>query len=85
MNLTVQQKRICEQVVNVFESGKVQGNYSALARFNDGPNRIRQVNYGRSQTTGYGKLHDLVAKYAESEGQLSAKLKPCVEKIGVTP
>lgn len=85
MNLTAQQKRICEQVINVFETGSAQGNYSAIARFDDGPNRIRQVTYGRSQTTEYGKLHDLVKRYTESVGQLSEKLKPFIDKIGITP
>jgi chitosanase len=85
MNLTAQQKRICEQVVNVFETGSLQGDYSAIARFDDGPHRIRQVTYGRSQTTEYGKLHDLVEQYVESNGSLSDKLKPFVDKIGHTP
>ena len=85
MNLTAQQKRICEQVINVYETGSTQGNYSAIARFDDGPNRIRQVTYGRSQTTEYGKLHDLIKIYTESAGQLSEKLKPFVAKIGITP
>ncbi len=85
MNLTTQQKRICEQVVNVFETGSIHGDYGAIARFADGPNGVRQVTYGRSQTTEYSKLHDLVEKYAESGGSLSDELKPFVDKIGHTP
>ena len=41
MNLTAQQKRICEQVINVFETGSVQGDYSTIAIFPDGPGQIR--------------------------------------------
>lgn len=85
MNLTTKQQSICEQVVNVFETGSIHGDYGAIARFDDGPNRIRQVTYGRSQTTEYGKLHDLVKKYAESNGSLSDELKPFVDKIGHIP
>ncbi len=31
MNLTEQQKRLCEQVINVFETGSTAGNYSTIA------------------------------------------------------
>lgn len=85
MQLTAQQKRIIEQIVNVFETGSVTGDYGAIARFPDGPNGVRQVTYGRSQTTEYGKLDDLIDQYARSPGLVSAQLKPFVAKIGVTP
>jgi hypothetical protein len=71
MNLTDQQKRICEQVVNVFETGSVEGNYGAIAIFPDGPHGARQVTYGRSQTTEYGNLEELVQLYVDKHGQFS--------------
>ena len=43
MNLTAQQKRICEQVINVFESGSIQGDYSTISIYSDGPHKMRQV------------------------------------------
>ena len=85
MQLTEQQKRIIEQVVNVFETGRVTGDYGAIARFADGPHGVRQVTYGRSQTTEYGKLDDLIDRYVKSGGLVSAQLGPFVSKIGVTP
>jgi chitosanase len=84
MNLTAKQKRICEQVINVFETGSVQGNYAMIAIFPDGPNRIRQITYGRSQTTEYGNLHELIQMYADANGTHSSHLRPYLEKIGVT-
>lgn len=60
MNLTEQLKRICEQVINVFETGSAQGNYGTVAVLRDGPHKMRQVTYGRSQTTVYGNLHELL-------------------------
>jgi hypothetical protein len=39
----------------VFETGSVQGDYSIIAIFPDGPSQIEQVTYWRSQTTEYGK------------------------------
>jgi chitosanase len=84
MNLTAQQKRICEQVINVFETGRVQGDYSSIAIFPDGPGKIRQVTYGRSQTTEYGNLDELIQMYVDANGTFSNQLRPYLEKIGVT-
>jgi len=78
MNLTAQQKRICEQVVNVFETGSTDGDYSNISIYNDGPNDIRQITYGRSQTTEYGNLHELVDLYASRNGLFSDKLRPFI-------
>jgi chitosanase len=85
MNLTEQQKRICEQVVNVFETGKVQGNYSAVTILPDGPHGIKQVTYGRSQTTEYSSLHDLIELYIKKAGKYAGQLQPYLIKIGTYP
>lgn len=85
MNISSQQKKIIEHIVNVFETGKIEGNYSAISRYDDEPGRIRQVTYGRSQTTEYGNLHELIALYVQSNGTYSAKFAPFVDKIGDTP
>jgi chitosanase len=85
MNFTDQQKRICEQVVNVFETGSVEGNYGAIAIFPDGPHGARQVTYGRSQTTEYGNLEELVQLYVDKHGQFSEELRPYLKQIGIMP
>lgn len=85
MNLTAKQKQICEQVVNVFETGATQGNYGSISIYRDGPHKIRQITYGRSQTTEYGHLYKLVQRYVDANGTFSNQLSPYVEKIGVTP
>lgn len=82
MKLAAQQKKLIVRIVNVFESGSVEGNYGALAIFNDGPNDIKQITYGRSQTTEYGNLRQLIQKYVDAKGLYSAKFKPFVGKIG---
>jgi chitosanase len=82
MKLSTKQKSILEKVINVFESGSMVGNYAAMAIFADGPNDIRQITYGRSQTTEYGNLRTLVQKYVAANGLYSKKLKPYAEKIG---
>jgi chitosanase len=80
--LTDTQRRICIRVINVFETGKVEGDYGAISLFHDGPNRIQQVTYGRAQTTEYGNLRELIAGYVAANGRFSAQLKPYVDKIG---
>jgi chitosanase len=85
MKLNASQKRLIERVVNVFETGTVEGKYGAIAIFNDGPGNIEQITYGRSQTTEYGSLRELVQKYSGAGGTFSKKLKPFSEKVGKTP
>ena len=85
MKLSTGQKRLVERVINVFESGKPEGDYAAMVIFNDGPNDIKQITYGRSQTTEYGNLRELVQKYVAANGLYSKKLKPFVEKVGSVP
>lgn len=84
LQLTDGQRRICERVINVLETGTIEGKYGAISIYRDGPNRIRQITYGRSQTTEYGNLRELVAMYVEAGGMLSASLRPYVDKIGRT-
>ena len=84
MNLSSKQKSLITKVINVFESGKPAGNYGIIAIFEDGPGDIRQITYGRSQTTEYGNLGKLVKNYANANGIYSNKLKPYVDKVGVT-
>ncbi len=84
MKLLTKQKVLIEHVVNVFESGSTLGNYGAIAIFNDGPNDIPQITFGRSQTTEYGSLRELIKRYTAAGGIYSKKLKLYVEKIGET-
>ncbi len=85
MNLTEQQKHICEQVINAFESGSAAGKYGAISVMDDGPHRVRQISYGRSQTTEYGNLEELLDMYVNSNGSYSEAIGPYLPKIGVTP
>jgi len=85
MNLTDQQKHICEQVINAFESGSAAGVYGAISIMDDGPHRVRQISYGRSQTTEYGNLEELLEMYVNNNGIYSAAIQPYLDKIGVTP
>ncbi len=84
MVLSAEQKRICERVINAFETGSADGDYGNISIYGDGPERIRQITYGRSQTTEYGHLSELVSMYVAADGEFSKDLKPYVAKIGKT-
>jgi hypothetical protein len=56
----------------------------AISIFEDGPNDIRQITYGRSQTTEYGNLRELVQMYVEAGGRFSEDFRPFVERFGRT-
>lgn len=85
MNLTKAQKSLMMRVLNTFETGKPAGDYGAIAIFNDGPHDIRQITYGRSQTTEYGNLRELVADYVAAHGAFSAALRPFADKVSRVP
>lgn len=85
MNIAPSQKRIIERVVNAFETGSADGNYAAISIYHDGPHDIRQITYGRSQTTEYGNLRQLVAAYIAANGFLANAMRPYADKIGSVP
>lgn len=85
MNLTDTQRRLLVQVVNVFETGRPEGDYGAIAVFHDGPHDIRQITYGRSQTTEYGRLRELIRLYVDAPGRFSADLRPYADQVGTVP
>jgi chitosanase len=82
VGLTPEQHEICERVINVFETGSVQGNYAAISIFGDGPDNRRQITYGRSQTTEYGNLPELVRMYVDAGGLFSSDLREFLPRIG---
>jgi len=82
MQLSSAQKSIIERVINCFETGKPEGDYGCISIHADGPHDIRQITYGRSQTTEFGKLRQLVRMYVDVQGTYSNALLPYADKIG---
>ena len=83
-------KRKIEQVVNAFETGSANGDYSELVKYKDYTNPATntlmiQVTYGRSQTTEFGHLKALVQEYVNHNGIYSDSLKPYLNRIGQMP
>lgn len=81
IGLTPDQRRICERIINVYETGSIRGDYASISIFADGPHGIRQVTYGRAQTTEYGNLAELVRMYVEAGGVFADQLRPFVALI----
>lgn len=79
------QRLICQRVINVFETGSTEGDYGAIATYHDGPGGIRQITYGRSQTTEYGNLRELLDMYADAGGAFSEALRSYIGKIARLP
>jgi hypothetical protein len=60
VRLSPTQRRIVERVVNAFETGRAEGDYAAVSLYDDGPHDIPQIPCGRSETTEFGNLRELV-------------------------
>lgn len=71
-----------QKIVNVFESGTPDGDYGCVSLYEDGPKGIKQITYGKSQTTEWGNLRDLVKMYINNHGQYSDMLLAFVDDIG---
>ncbi|MBX7211256.1 MAG: chitosanase [Verrucomicrobiaceae bacterium] len=82
VTLSAGQRLVCERVLNAFETGSAEGDYGNVTIYEDGPNDIRQITYGRSQTTEYGNLRELVRMYSEAGGKYSGDLAPYLPRIG---
>jgi chitosanase len=85
MLLSDKQQRICEQVVNAFESGLTGVEYGAVSTNEVGPRHEHQISYGRTRTMEYGNLEELLTMYINSNGLYSLLIKPYLPKIGITP
>lgn len=85
MQLSKAQRSLVERVVNAFETGSADGDYGTISIFADGPHNMRQITYGRSQTTEFGNLRELVLRYVDAGGQFSDALRAFSEDVGRTP
>ncbi len=90
MAISAAQKQKILQVVNVFETGTPLGNYASVTLLKDGPPGpdgapIRQITYGRSQTTEFGNLKALLQAYINAGGLQANALQPYMSKLGKKP
>lgn len=85
MYLPAIQRNLIERLINTIETGRPDGDYGAISIYADGPNDIKQITYGRAQTTEYGNLRKLVHMYVAAGGAYSAELASFAGKVGSEP
>lgn len=78
------------QIVNVFETGSPEGHYGLLVKYRDHKDPatgryITQITYGRSQTTEFGNLKNLIRRYVEEGGIYASVFVPYLNRIGKKP
>ena len=78
--LTELQKRTAQAIVNIFETGRVQGEYGQVTLLR---NDSGHLTYGRAQTTlASGNLYLLIKAYTDSAGaQFAAQLRPYLDRL----
>lgn len=78
--LTELQKRTCQALVNIFETGRALGVYGAVTYH---PNDPGQLTYGRSQTTlASGNLALLLTAYCKApDAQYADALRPYLPRL----
>lgn len=82
-NAILAKKNKIQSILNVFETGSLKGDYTNISIFKDGPGNIRQITYGKSQTTEWGNLKKLIELYVKMNGNYSTFFRPYLSKIGV--
>jgi chitosanase len=75
-------KKKIQTIVCVFETSSVKPLYDILVCLNDGPGRIKQITYGKHQTTEYGNLKALIKMYIDRNGRYANDFKSYVQMIG---
>ncbi|PYU21210.1 MAG: chitosanase [Acidobacteria bacterium] len=80
MTLTNLQKKTATAIVNVFETGRILGDYGAVGIL---PGDTGHLSYGRSQVTlGSGNLYRLLQTYCDTPGAaIAAELSPYLDRF----
>jgi chitosanase len=76
------------RVLNVFETGKEEGDYANVTifpdgKFPDGTRGKRQITFGAKQTTEQSNLNKLIEMYIAANGLFADEFKTYLPKIGV--
>lgn len=87
--ITPEKKIFIQRILNCIETGNPDGDYDNITILPDGPltgnggnERMRQVTYGKTQTTEWGNLKDLVAFYIQNNGKFAEDMKRYTPFIG---
>jgi chitosanase len=79
-------KKKIQAILNYWETGSLSGDYGCVSVFKDGwsenkRHRVRQITYGRSQTTEQSGLKQLLELYLSKDGAIYIGLREFLPKI----
>ena len=74
-------KEVVRKIINCFENGKAESDYSSVYIYKDGPKQVRQITLGFG-ITQYGNMRRLLELYKNDGGVFSDKLSPYITKMG---
>ncbi len=83
--ISEEQKNKIWQVLSVFETGKIEGDYASVVVMNDGVKSSKQITFGKHQTTEQGNLKILIQMYINNGGEFADEFHSYIVKIGKTP
>jgi chitosanase len=73
-------KEVVRKIINCFENGKAESDYSSVYIYKDGPKQVRQITLGFG-ITQYGNMRRLLELYKNDGGIFSDKLSPYITKM----
>jgi len=83
-NITPEQKNLMRKIINCFENGRTETDYSSIYIYKDGPNDIRALTLGFGLTE-YGNLKTLIKNYIDAAGVFAEDFRKYVNLIGRIP
>lgn len=81
-----EEKKKIQAILNYWETGTLTGDYGCVSVFKDGWSengkfKVRQITYGRSQTTEQSGLRQLIELYLSKDGAIYIGLREFLPKI----
>ena len=73
-------KEVARKIINCFENGKAESDYSSVYIYRDGPGQVRQITLGFG-ITQYGNMRRLLEIYKNDGGKFADKLSPYISKM----
>lgn len=73
-------KQVIRKIINCFENGRADSDYTSIYIYKDGPGEVRQITLGFG-ITQYGNMRRLLEVYKNDGGVFSDKLSPYITKM----
>jgi chitosanase len=77
-------RSIIKKVLLAFEQSSTSIKYDAIYKYNDGPNKIKQITVSFG-ITEYGNLKKLLTSYVEKGGRFKSSFESYLPSVGVKP